>query len=610
MGVDRGCRRARCGSGPLSQTGASGRVARVVPAVPSFSVDQGFRYLIPESMADRITVGSIVRVPLSGRRVKGFVTACEDGDPGGLREIAQVSGRSSAFDPVHLEALKWCANHYVAPLSVVLERTLPPNNPPAPPVLGEQVVPRPEPTGVTPGRGGSGITVWLTSHPDASGLAARINASLAVDRSAMIVAPTGAEATGLAAQLTGVVAREVVLVHGDMPARSITDAWVRARHHPVVLVGTPRVAAWAVHTPGVVIVVEESRRAMKDRQTPTVHARDLLRVRARTERFGLVFAGPTPSVEVLAGGPSIESSAGRLWSLVEVIDRRSEPPGGGILTDAARHAIRSVTGRGGRTFVFAHRRGYAASMRCVACRTVRKCNSCGSRPDPGVTCSRCGAPVGPCEACGAERFEPLGAGVGRLVEEVGRIVGREKVGEFPFEGPVEVGTERDLAGVGGYDLVVFTDVDGILFGTSFRAAEECLRVGGRLAGAVRHGSGRRLLLQTNEPDHPVVAALRRADPLPALRQEAESRAALGYPPAGELAVVEIRGDVQVGSIGEVISSTAPGIVVMGPAHGPNGHRWLVQAPDLAQFRGAIRPHIQRWRDSGAVVRVDVDPIDL
>jgi primosomal protein N' (replication factor Y) len=542
--------------------------------------------------------------------VKGFVVAIDGGDAGGLREIAQVSGRSTAFDTTHLEALKWCALHYVAPLSVVLERTLPPNNPPAPAKTKGGSAFESSARSGSGGAGAPGARVWLTARPDPSRIAGLVSRAMESGRSTMVVLPTAAEAIELAGDVAPLVEAELVLVHGDLSARSITDAWGRARHEPVVVVGTPRVAAWAIHQPATVVVVEESRRAMKDRQTPTVHARDLLRVRARTERFGLVFAGPTPSVEVLAAGPSIESSPGRLWSLVEVVDRRSEPPGAGPLTEAARHAIRSVVSRGGRSFVFAHRRGYAAAMRCVKCRTVRKCIACGSRPDPGDSCSRCGAPVGACEECGAERFEALGAGVGRLVEEVARIVGRDRVGEFPFDGPIEVGTERDLAGISGYDLVIFTDVDGMLFGTSFRAAEECLRVGGRLAGAVRHGSGRRLLLQTSEPDHPVVTALRRADPIPALRALAEERSALGYPPAGELLVIEIRGEVEVGPIGETIMGAESGTAVMGPAAGPNGHRWLVQGQDLSRFRRAVRPHVQRWRDSGAVVRIDVDPIDL
>jgi primosomal protein N' len=607
VGVHRGGRRPGFGRRALTTTSHPARIARIVPAVPSFSVDAGFRYLVPEPLRLRVDTGSVVRVPLGGRRVKGYVIGIEDGEAGGLREIAQVSGRSTVFDQIHLQALRWCATHYVAPLSVVLERTVPPNNPPGPP--GGDAEGGSGPAGSRSRESGR-PAVWLTARVDPERIIGVTGDALAAGFGSLVVVPTAAEAIELSERLAVALGPAHQVVHGEMSAREVTDAWNHARHRPVVLVGTPRVAAWAIHRPAMAIVIEESRRAMKDRQTPTVHARDLLRARASTERFGLVFAGPTPSVEVIAGGPTIEAAPRRLWSLVEVVDRGSEPPGGGLLTDPARQAVRSVTAQHGRTFVFAHRRGYAAAVRCVSCRTMRRCQACGSRPDPGTVCSRCGAAVGACVACGANRFEPLGAGVGRLVEEIGRVVGHDRVGEFPFDGPVSVGTERDLAAVGAFDLVVFTDVDGILFGTSFRAAEECLRIGARLAGAVRPGSGHRLLIQTSEPGHPVITALRRADPLPALQGEAELRASLGYPPAGELLVLELRGAVDVASVGAELEAASHRAAIMGPATGPDGHRWLVQGNDLSAFRVSLRPIVQRWRDAGAIVRIDADPIDL
>ncbi len=48
------------------------RIVRVVPNVPTFAVDGGFRYAVPDDL-DGITLGSMVRVPLAGRRTRGFV---------------------------------------------------------------------------------------------------------------------------------------------------------------------------------------------------------------------------------------------------------------------------------------------------------------------------------------------------------------------------------------------------------------------------------------------------------------------------------------------------------------------------------------------------------
>ena len=52
--------------------------ARIVPDVASFSVDNGFWYSVPEHLRSDISVGTIVRMPLSGRKVRGWVVELAD----------------------------------------------------------------------------------------------------------------------------------------------------------------------------------------------------------------------------------------------------------------------------------------------------------------------------------------------------------------------------------------------------------------------------------------------------------------------------------------------------------------------------------------------------
>jgi primosomal protein N' (replication factor Y) len=195
-----------------------------------------------------------------------------------------------------------------------------------------------------------------------------------------------------------------------------------------------------------------------------------------------------------------------------------------------------------------------------------------------------------------------------LVDEATRLVGSDRVAPYPAQRPVLAGTERDLADLDMQDLVVMVDLDGLLFGSNYRAAEEALRVGARLAGRVRRG--RRLIVQTHEPAHPVVAALRAGDPTPFLDTEVAARSAFGYPPSGELLVLETRGSQDPQSTDHELRRLAAPALVMGPAETKDGRRWLVQGPRLDDFKTAMRPMLQRLRDSGVTVRVDADPIDL
>ena len=83
--------------------------------------------MIPDHLADSVKLGTIVRVPLSGRRTRGYVVEVVEERPGPLKAIAGTSGDYPVFDAKLLQALIWAAHHYVAPVSVMLERTAPPN---------------------------------------------------------------------------------------------------------------------------------------------------------------------------------------------------------------------------------------------------------------------------------------------------------------------------------------------------------------------------------------------------------------------------------------------------------------------------------------------------
>jgi primosomal protein N' (replication factor Y) len=195
--------------------------------------------------------------------------------------------------------------------------------------------------------------------------------------------------------------------------------------------------------------------------------------------------------------------------------------------------------------------------------------------------------------------------VGRVREELRRALG-DVVGDVGADAPIWVGTERDLPKLRGVDLGVVVDADGMILGSAYHAAEEALRILARLASSIPFGSGRRLMVQTIQPRHPVVETLVSGDPLPLLRHEIEARRALGLPPAGEVIVLEVAG----GSAVEVLEVKRRDGSILGPATARGRERWLIQGPDLSEFKTELRQIVQRLRDHGATVRVDVDPLDL
>jgi primosomal protein N' (replication factor Y) len=612
VGVDRGGRRFAQGGG-IALTSA----ARIVPAVPTFAVDRGFWYSVPDSQKPSLVVGSMVRIPLGGRRVRGFVVELGERDSNRLRPVTAISMALPVFDEWLLAVLTWAAQRYVAPLSVLLERTVPPNRvslkpEPWPPFYPVATAPR-HPLSTFAGavrlHERRPPVAYVTRWADLAWLPVLTGPAIAEGRSAMVVAATGEEVTLLAEAARRTFADLVNPVSPEMTDSEITEAWARAQVPGALLIGSPRVASWHVAGLGVAAVVEEGRRAMKDRQTPTVSVRDLMRTRAAVSGSLLALVGPTPSLETIAAGATVVRAGPRAWAPVEVVDRNEEPPTTGVIGSRAMDAIKAVAGRSGRVFVFAHRRGYAPAARCENCRALRRCPQCGSRPEASPICPRCAASLGPCAVCGHDRFVPLGAGVGRVIEELRRVMGSDQVAAAGEDVPIEVGSEADVAGLGTLDLAVAVDADGLILGTHFRAAEEALRVLARVAGRVG-GRGARALIQTHLPEHPVVQALRKGDPVPLLEHELAQRERFGFPPAGELLIVEARGQVPDNAEGSLVDAAA-GATVLGPATRRSGAlRWLLQAPDLTKARYNLRNLVQQWRDAGVTVRIDVDPIDL
>ncbi|MCY3653225.1 MAG: hypothetical protein OXG89_09395 [bacterium] len=595
------------GGAPLTHN----TVARVIPDVPTLAVDEGFSYLIPESLAGRVGVGSIVRVPLAGRRVRGYVIGLESTSeieqPDKLKEVRSLSSDLPVFTERMLDALRWAAGYYVAPLARVLAKTAPPNLPKRPPPFVSSEVESVEgplselarnaldgkPQKTVQVMAGTG---WTDLIRGAAGLLIRS------ERSVIVVCPTVAETARLSAGLRQGLGDLVVEVGEQSPA-SVTAAWSKAATTGgLVVVGTMRVVWWPIRNLSMAIMVEEGRPGMKERQSPTVAASDLARVRAECEGFQLVKIGRVPTLRSLHESTEVIRVPGRLWAPVQIVNRTEDPPGQGLLSEQAKSALAGIAGRGGRVFFFTHRRGYAPAARCVRCRLLRSCPRCGSRPDHQATCARCGANLGKCSGCGGTRFEPLGAAVGRVTEDVRRLVG-DAVGSVEEARQVLVGTEADLVAVPQVDLAVVVDGDGLVRATNYRAAEDALGLLARVASTVRRNGRARMMLQTADVRQPVYQALHRGDPITFLKDELATRRSLSLPPFGEVVLVEVVGTEDTSILDKVLED----VLVYGPSVENNRLRWMIQGDDLTDFKLDLRDTVAGLRRRNLRVRVDVDP---
>src|SRR5205823_12644413 len=143
--------------------------------------------------------------------------------------------------------------------------------------------------------------------------------------------------------------REVAFVHSDDSDALRTAEWKRATQGNCVVIGG-RVAALApVPDLAAAIVVDDADEALQEERSPTWHAREVLHERAA--RAGALWSvvSPAPTVEALAiVGVQLDvlpaDVEARGWPRTLVVDRREEPPGAGLLTEALAATLPAANG--------------------------------------------------------------------------------------------------------------------------------------------------------------------------------------------------------------------------------------------------------------------------
>jgi primosomal protein N' (replication factor Y) len=93
-------------------------------------IDRGIRreldYSVPETLADRVSIGSRVRVPFRDKSALATVLATlEHSDAKGIRPIQALVGEAPTLSPSLLELAHWMGGYYCCPLETVMRSLLP-----------------------------------------------------------------------------------------------------------------------------------------------------------------------------------------------------------------------------------------------------------------------------------------------------------------------------------------------------------------------------------------------------------------------------------------------------------------------------------------------------
>ena len=413
---------------------------------------------------------------------------------------------------------------------------------------------------------------------------------------------------------------------------------------------------------GLIVVDEEHDTSYKQEDGVLYNARDMAVLRAAICGARVVLASATPSLESWAN-----AEAGKYDKLVltdrfgaavlpemRAIDMRMESlPNNRWISPSLQAAVTQRIGLGEQALLFINRRGYAPTTVCRACGHQIGCDHCDARMVEHrflkrLVCHQCGEtkPMPEaCPACGVSgKLAPVGPGVERLTEEAQALFPDARVATLSsdmYASARALKAEIESIAGGGADIIIGTqlvakghnfplltlvgviDADLGLQGSDLRAAERTFQLMRQVAGRAGRAEKRgQALLQTHQPEHPVIRAILAGDEEGFWRAEAEERRQAGVPPYGRMAgiIISSTDAQQAFELGtELARRDAPmraiGAQVFGPAPAPIARirgrhrvRLLVRADKGAPLQTALARWLGQVRLTGSLrLAVDIDP---
>ena len=449
--------------------------------------------------------------------------------------------------------------------------------------------------------------------------------------------------------------------HSNLTPKQRAERWQAiAKGEARLIVGARSALFLPLPKLGLIIVDEEHEHSFKQEEGVLYHGRDMAVVRAHLEHVPIVLVSATPSLETETNCISGKYTrlllrarhGGATLPPIETVDMRQfRLPAKQFVSPPLIQAIAATIEKNEQVLLFLNRRGYAPLTLCRTCGHRLKCPNCSAwivehRAAGKLQCHHCGyqsrLPKN-CPECKAEdSLHAVGPGVERLHEEVQEHFPNARVALFTSDhiatpkqaekllGEIEdrkidiiIGTQMVAKGhhFPNLTLVGVIDADLGLEGGDLRASEKSFQmmtqVSGRAGRAEKKG---KVLLQTYNPDHPVMKALIAGDRENFLKREAEYRRAAAVPPFGRFAAIIFSGrnENQVKQVAIDLRNAAPkekSIRILGPAPAPMTqlkgkyrYRLLIQAPKNLNLQDYLRQWLALTPPPSTIqMKVDVDP---
>jgi primosomal protein N' (replication factor Y) len=331
-----------------------------------------------------------------------------------------------------------------------------------------------------------------------------------------------------------------------------------------------------------IIVDEEHENTYKQyNPAPRYNARDVAIVLASIHNAKVLLGTATPSIETYFNARTgkyglVELSERYLGMelpeirVVDVCDARKRKQMKSHFSDVLLREIDSALANNEQVILFQNRRGFAPFIECGECAWVPHCEHCDvtltyHKSNNQLVCHYCGFSYQQphaCLACGSSNLQPKGFGTEKVEDELSiffpnaviervdldstrsrtayeRIIGDFESGHIN----ILIGTQMITKGL-DFDrvsLVGILNADNMLNFPDFRAFERSYQLMSQVSGrAGRKGRKGLVIMQTAQPEHPVIKQIIQQDYLEHYASQIEERKNFHYPPYYRLINISLK----------------------------------------------------------------------
>ena len=413
-----------------------------------------------------------------------------------------------------------------------------------------------------------------------------IERCLQLGRKALVLVPEISLTPQMILRLKSQFGRRVAVQHSALNHTERLLQWQMIQDGGAdIVVGTRSAIFSPLENIGLVIIDEEQEHTYRSESAPRYSAHEVARQRAAENGALLLLASATPSTESYFAAQNGRTQLVRLTKRyggnplpsVQIVDMRAELASGNPreISLALEDAIRRNLEAHKQTILLLNRRGYQTVAQCEDCREVLKCPKCSvpmvyHKASHKLLCHYCGSQMDPppknCPACGG-KLQYRGFGTQKAEEELAKLFPEARILRMDqdstaakdahekllarfadHEYDIMVGTQMVAKGLDFEDvtLVGVLGIDSLLFAQGFRAYETVFslitQVVGRSGRAKDPGFA---IIQTTDPDNPVLNLAAAQDYDAFFEQEIAYRRLGLYPPFCGLCVIGFAGGKEI-----------------------------------------------------------------